>query len=115
MKVTILFLSLLAAVLSAILASAQVSVDPYAREDGAQGRGRTSPNATMRDNSGISGSDNPNTGQVTGGDPNRIDRNPASTADVPQSAPRGRKPSGNTNRKPFGNPFGNPFENPFGG
>src|SRR2546421_9142285 len=59
--------------LSMGLALAQVHVDGYYRRDGTyvQPHQRTAPDSNPYNNYGYPGNYNPNTGQITGGDPNR--------------------------------------------
>ena len=83
--------------------AAQVWVDPCGRPDGTE-RPRDCAidrNGTMRDNYyGLPESYSANAGQITPGDPYRIDRKIDRTPVDPRTAPR--------------NPYGNPVENPFG-
>ena len=76
--------------LSVGLALAQVRVDGYTRRDGTyvQPHSRTAPDSSPYNNYGYPGNYNPNTGRITGGDPNRYLQQPTYDMFTPRGTRR---------------------------
>lgn len=89
----ILAFALVLVALFGAVAEAQVSVEGYRRRDGTYVRPyhRTRPNDTIRDNYNYPGNRNPNTGQITPGNPYRRDRDGDGIPDALDPTPYGTR------------------------